>query len=247
MVKSAERDQAMSLVEHLTELRKRVMISIAAVMVGILVSFLWLYDPFLEYLTEPYREQTGKNLVLPAPTDGFTLKMSICMYGGFALAFPVLMYQLWRFITPGLTQRERNYAVPFVASSVVLFVFGAVLSQLVRDTTLDFLLTFGGNTFDPELTAKSYMTFSILMVLAFGVSFEFPIVLAFLLLTGIISPAHLSKWRRGAIVLIVAAAAIVTPSGDPFTLFVLAIPMYIFYEIVWVVGTIMQRQRSRQT
>ncbi|MCB0973461.1 MAG: twin-arginine translocase subunit TatC [Actinobacteria bacterium] len=244
MVKAAQRDQAMSLVEHLVELRKRVIICAAAVVLGVFVSFLWLYDPFLNYLTEPYNNLTGKNLILLAPTDGFTLKMSICMYGGIALAFPVLMYQLWRFITPGLTERERNYAVPFVAASVLLFALGALLSQLVRDTTLDFLLTFGGDTFDPNLTAESYMVFSILMVLAFGICFEFPIILTFLMMAGVITPDHLSRWRRAAIVLIVSAAAIVTPSGDPFTLFVLAIPMYAFYEVVWIIGKIMKR-RSR--
>ena len=146
------------------------------------------------------------------------------------LALPVWLYQLWRFITPALDRREKRYALPFVASSLVLFVLGAVVALLTLTEALSFLFGVGGIELQPLLTADKYLSLVSLMVIAFGLSFEFPVLIMFLLLARVVSTQQLRHWRRYAIVLLVAFAAVITPSADPFSMFAMAIPMYVFYE-----------------
>jgi sec-independent protein translocase protein TatC len=239
----------MSLWDHLGELRSRLVKSILAVAVGAAVVFSF-YDQVLDWLTRPYCRALASaspgqecTLVITDVLEGFRTRVRVAIYGGIALAMPVLLWQLWRFVTPALYPRERRYAIPFVASGVLLFALGAGLAYWSLERAIDFLITVSGEDVETLLRPSPYMSFVVFMMLAFGVGFEFPIVLVFLQLAGIIEPDQLSAFRRYAVVGIVVLVAIITPSGDPITLAALTIPMYIFYEISIVIGRLLTRNR----
>jgi sec-independent protein translocase protein TatC len=231
----------MTLVEHLRELRRRLIICVLAVAVGGVVAFV-LYNQILRVLIAPYREVTHRrSLLITDPLEGFATRLKIAAYGGLFLASPVVLWELWRFITPGLHKRERRYAIPFVLSSVVLFLLGGFVAMLTFKPALKFLVGVGGSNLSTFFTPSKYLSLILLMIVAFGVAFEFPIVLVFLELAGVVPSARLRKWRRPAIVIIVTVAAVITPSQDPYSLFAMAIPMYIFYEAAIVIGRVMKK------
>jgi sec-independent protein translocase protein TatC len=242
----------MTLVEHLTELRKRLIISIVAIVVCAVVMFV-LYDRILDFLSEPYSKATvgqvtcggtatkGCDLTVLGPLDPFLIRLKIAGYGGLALSIPIIFWEIWRFITPGLHKHERRYAVAFLGSAIVLFAFGAFVSWLTIDKALEFLLGIGGNQLQPLITADKYLTLVILMIIAFGISFEFPLLIVFLLMVRIVNTAQLRAARRWVAVGVVIFAAIITPSQDPFSLLFMAVPMYIFYEISIIIGRLMKR------
>lgn len=236
-------DAQMTMVEHLGELRTRIMISLAAVVVGAVVAFAFS-NQIIDFLVRFYRDAThGKRnaLIFTGPADAFLTRLKVATYGGIVLALPVWLYELWRFVTPGLNPKEKRYAVPFVASAIVLFALGAVVAFLTLEPALSFLLNIGGDAQKPLLAADRYITLVSLMVVAFGLSFEFPIVLVFLLIARVITTAQLRHARRWAIVGIVIFAAVITPSQDPYSLFFMALPMYLFYEASILVGRILRR------
>ena len=146
-----------------------------------------------------------------------------------------------RFITPGLNPNEKRYAIPFILTSIVLFAFGALVALLTLPKALEFLLDIGGSQLRPELTADKYLSLVSLMIVAFGIAFEFPVVLMFLLLARVLTTRQLRRWRRPAILIIVIFAAVITPSQDPYSLFAMAIPMYIFYEAAIIIGRVLKR------
>jgi sec-independent protein translocase protein TatC len=236
-------DGRMTVVDHLTELRRRLIISGIAVAVGAIVCFIFS-DSIISFFVKYYRDATDgerQKLIFLGPLDAFATRLKIATYGGIVLAFPVWLYQLWRFITPGLNPNERKYAVPFVLTSIVLFVMGGLVALLTLPQALGFLLNIGGSDLSPALTADKYLGLISLMIVAFGLAFEFPVVLVFLLLAHVITTQQLRKWRRIAIVVIVAFAAIITPSQDPYSLFAMAVPMWIFYELSIIIGRILKR------
>lgn len=242
----------MTLVEHLTELRKRLIISIVAIAVCAVVMFV-VYDYILAFLSAPYERATvgqegcggtatsGCKLIVTGPLEPFTIRLKIAAYGGLALAIPIIFWQIWRFVTPGLHKHERRYAIAFFGSAIVLFAIGAVVSWLTVDRALEFLFGVGGNELQVFITAEKYLTLVILLIIAFGISFEFPLLLVFLLMVRIVTTRQLRHARRWAAVGIVSFAAIITPSQDPFSLLFMAIPMYIFYEISILIGRLMKR------
>jgi sec-independent protein translocase protein TatC len=234
----------MTVFEHLGELRRRLMISIVAVVVAGTVVFI-LAPEIISWLIQFYNDSAPKGtpnkFIFTGPLDAFATRLKIATYGGIVLALPVWLWQLWRFITPGLTRNEKKYAIPFVVSSIVLFVMGGIVALLTLEPALKFLLNIGGSDLQPLLTADKYISLVSLMILAFGLSFEFPVVLVFLLIARVLTTAQLRHWRRYAAVIIVAFAAIITPSQDPYSLFAMAIPMYIFYEASILIGRFMKR------
>jgi sec-independent protein translocase protein TatC len=234
----------MTVVEHLTELRRRIMISLVAVVATAVVSYVFAPDVIRELLTF-YTDAAPKNtphyFIFTGPIDGFITRLRVATYGGILLAVPVWLWQLWRFITPGLHPREKRYAIPFVLTSIVLFIAGGVVALITLPQALDFLLSAGGQELKPLLTADKYISLVTLMILAFGLAFEFPVILVFLLIARVLSTARLIKWRRWAIVLIFAFAAVITPSQDPYSLFFMALPMYLFYEGSILIGKALKR------
>jgi sec-independent protein translocase protein TatC len=239
----------MTLVEHLTELRRRIVICAIAIALGAIIGFL-LYSRILHVLAHPYKEATrgrgncgpnGCDLVATDPLAPFIVRLKVSTYAGFIIALPVVLWQLWRFITPGLNPKEKRYAIPFILSSVVLFLMGGAVAWLTFPKALSFLIGIGGADIGTFFVADKYLTFVSLMIIAFGVSFEFPVVLVFLMLARVLKTSTLRKYRRHAIVGITAFAAVITPSQDPYSLFFMAAPMYLFYEGSIVIGRILKR------
>lgn len=229
-------DESMTLVEHLNELRSRLVKAIIALVLGGVVGFL-LYAPVLEILQAPYCAISEEcDFIVTDPLESFSIRLKVSAYVGLLLASPVVLWQLWRFITPGLYDNEKRYAIPFVFSSVVLFLLGAGLALWTFPNALEFLVQIGGESLQPLYTPNKYLSLVIFMMLAFGVGFEFPIVLVFLQMAGVLTWQRLASWRRWAVVGIFVMVSVVTPSGDPFTLLALAVPMYLFYEASILVG-----------
>jgi sec-independent protein translocase protein TatC len=244
LLKDSNPDGRMTVFEHLGELRRRLVISIVAVVVAGTIVFIFAPE-IISWLIRFYNESapkgTPQKFIFTGPLDAFATRLKIATYGGIVLALPVWLWQLWRFITPGLTRNEKKYAIPFVASSIVLFVMGGIVALLTLEPALKFLLGIGGSDLQPLLTADKYISLVSLMILAFGLSFEFPVILVFLLIARVLTTAQLRSWRRYAAVIIVAFAAIITPSQDPYSLFAMAVPMYIFYETSIIIGRFMKR------
>jgi len=233
----------MSLIEHLTELRSRLIKCVIAVAVGAVIVWIF-YDPILTFLKAPLDEaDPDARLILTDPLQGLATRFKVSGYGGIALATPVLLWQLWKFITPGLYPKERRYAVPFVASGVVLFIMGASLAYWTLPRALAFLISIGGPDIEAFYTPDKYIQLIVYMMLAFGLGFEFPIVLVFLQLVGVLSYKRLISWRRYAIIGIVVLVAVITPSGDPISLAALSVPMYLFYELSILIGWLITRRR----
>jgi sec-independent protein translocase protein TatC len=242
----------MTLVEHLTELRRRVIVSALVLVVCTIVVF-FLYDHLLHFLSAPYEHvtrgkkgcggtaTTGCKLIATGPLEPFLVRLKVSTYGGIALSVPFVFWQIWRFVTPGLHKHERRYGVVFLIAIVLLFALGAVVAWFTVEKALQFLLGVGGGDIQPFITADKYLTLVTLMIAAFGVAFEFPVLLVFLMLVRVVNTRQLRNIRRWMIVGIVTFAAVITPSQDPFSLFFMAVPMYLFYEIAIVIGRVMKR------
>jgi sec-independent protein translocase protein TatC len=217
--------------EHLEELRNRIIKSLIAVGIGTLIAF-FFNEWILDVLTVPYQIAVpDSSLVFFRPTEAFSLVMKLSLWGGFILASPVVLYQSWRFIAPALTAKEKRWAVPIVTVFVTLFLIGIVVGYWALSRGLGFLLEFGGDSLEPVIGADFYLKFAMRFILAFGISFEFPVFIFAAAAVGVVTSAQLRKGRRWAILVIVVFAAIITPTGDPLTLAMLAVPMYLLYEL----------------
>ena len=230
----------MSVVDHLRELRDRLVWSLLAIAIGAVVCFIF-FEPIIDLMVEPYRDATGRGLIFTHPLEGFATRVKVAVYGGFVVASPIVFFHLWRFITPGLHANEKRYAIPFVTASVILFAGGSLVAIITFPKALNFLLNVAGPDIDPLLSAGSYITLVFLMILAFGVSFEFPIVMMFLLLARVVNTRQLRKVRKFTFLGLVIFAAVITPSQDPISLFAMAFPMYLLYEGAIVIGRILKR------
>jgi sec-independent protein translocase protein TatC len=242
----------MTVIEHLEELRKRIVICLIAVAVGAIAG--WALYPFVFKLLIHSYEQACHALPAhnkpPIPCDTlvaqsvlepFLVRFKVSVFTGLVIALPVVLYQLWRFVTPGLTRTERRMAIPFVASSLVLFSLGALFAYLTLPKGLHFLLGFAGQSLVVLPSASRYFSFVMLLVLAFGISFEFPLLLIFLAWVRVVPSTRLRQWRRYAILIITVFAAVITPSQDPYTQLAMMVPMIIFYEVAIIVARLMKR------
>jgi sec-independent protein translocase protein TatC len=249
--KERDRSQPMTLVEHLEELRRRLVISLGAIGLGSIAGW-FIYNPLVQLLLGPYcdywvtipakyRPTKACTLFFNGAIDGVMIKLKAIVFLGLAAALPIVLYQLWAFIVPGLTRKERRYALPFVFASTVLFLAGALVAYLTIPKGLQFLLGFAGQQVVPLLTADKFLGFMMLVALAFGLSFEFPILLIFLTMAGVLTTRKLRDWRRPAILLIALFAAVITPSQDPYTMLAMMVPMYLFYEAAIIVGRAMKK------
>src|SRR5439155_26659738 len=183
----------------------------------------------------------NKELIVTVPLEASATRLKLAAWAGVFFASPVLLWQLWRFITPGLNPKEKRYAIPFIVASILLFLMGAAVALLTLKPALQFLQSVGGQDLATYYRAGPYLSLVTLMIVAFGVAFEFPILLVFLELAGVVPSSRLRKWRRPAIVIIVAVAAIITPSQDPYSRFAMAIPLYLFYEGAILVGRLLKK------
>jgi len=235
----------MTIWEHLSELRSRLFKSLLAVAIAAVIGW-FLYTPVLHWLEAPYSEvQPDASLIATTPLQAFGLRMKLSVAIGIALAMPILLWQVWRFVTPGLYPKERKYAIPFILSSLLLFIFGAAVAYFVLNPTLEFLTNVGGSEIQPFYTADSYVTLIVFMMLAFGVGFEVPVLLVAMQLIGVLTPRRLIQWWRAAIVIIAIVAAVITPSADPISMLALLIPMVLLYLLSIGIGWLLLRSRKR--
>ncbi|MHB1498156.1 MAG: twin-arginine translocase subunit TatC [Acidimicrobiales bacterium] len=238
----------MTLWEHLAELRRRLIISASALLLAVIAGY-FLYDPVLTFMKGPYGAYchshphtcVTSNLIITGPAEGFLTRLKVAMYIGVALAAPVWLWQLWRFITPGLKKREKRYAIPFVASAIGLFAMGVTVAILVWPKAVNWLVGASGTGVSPLFNVGEYISLYVLICLVFGLVFLYPTIVVGLMLARVIPSAKWRKWRRPAIVVLCAVAAIVTPSNDPFTFLGMAVPMVIFYEASILVGRLLHR------
>ncbi|MBI3648232.1 MAG: twin-arginine translocase subunit TatC [Actinobacteria bacterium] len=240
----------MTIIEHLEELRYRLVLAIGSIGVGSIAGW-FLYPPVIRILKAPYcryqatvpeasRLTRSCTFIYLSPLDGVLIKLKVVVFLGLAIALPFVLYQLWAFIVPGLKSSERRMAIPFVLSSTVLFALGTLVAYVTLPKALGFLLGFAGpSNFTAVLTGDRYLSFAILVAVAFGISFEFPLVLIFLSMVGIISSQKMRSSRRPALLFISIFAAIITPSSDPYSMLAMTIPMYLFYEAAIIVTRLM--------
>ncbi|MHB8467248.1 MAG: twin-arginine translocase subunit TatC [Acidimicrobiales bacterium] len=239
----------MTLLEHLAELRHRVIVSVIAVALGAVVGY-FLYNHILSYFLHFYcdiqRHDKGLSLgqcklYVQDPLDQLTTRLKISVFSGIAFALPVILWQIWRFITPGLNPNEKRYAVPFVAASTVFFVLGGFVALQTFPLALSFFRAVGGSNIGAIYSPDKYLRLIMLLIVAYGIAFEFPVLLVALQLTRVVSSARLRQWRRGAILGVTVFSAVFTPSSDPVSMFAMAIPMYVFYEGAIVTGRLLKR------
>lgn len=239
----------MSLVEHLHEFRRRLTWSLAAIVLGIAVTFVY-WEPVYDVLREPYchiHPRHGCTLYAYGVFDQFNTKMRVAFIGGVVLTSPVWLYQLGAFITPALHKREKRYAAGFLSAALVLFAAGVVVAYLSLPFGLHVLLNAAGGHVDTLPALKDYLSFVTLVLVLFGLAFEFPVVLVFLNLAGVLSAERMRRWRRGMYFCLFAAAAILTPSTDPFQFVVLAVPLCLLYEICVVIARVRARFERRRS
>ncbi|MEO6629864.1 MAG: twin-arginine translocase subunit TatC [Aquihabitans sp.] len=239
----------MPLMDHLIELRSRLIKCAIALAIGAALGWL-VYEPVLNVLMRPLEELSKNPNVSDKflsfdPLEIFLLRLKMSAYLGLALTMPFLLWQLWQFVAPGLYQNERRYAAAFVVSATALFGLGAAIAYFTLPAALGFLQGVGGDNIQYQYTAQNYLMLILYMMLAFGAGFQFPIVVVFLQLVGIVTPKQLSQFRRFAIVIIFVVAAVITPSADPISLFALALPMTLFYEVSILLGRLIVRNRNR--
>jgi sec-independent protein translocase protein TatC len=240
----------MTLMEHLLELRRRIIICIIAVSVAAVIGW-FLYPPISRFLAHPYNQIASQSItggtafLATSPLEGFAIRIKITAYVAIAFAMPVILWQIWGFVSPGLYKHERRYALPFICSAIVLFILGAYIAYWTLPMALQWLADVGGNNITQAYTAEKYYQLIAYMMLAFGVCFEFPILLIFLQLAGIVPNETLRKYWRHAIVIIAIVVAVATPSNDPISMLALCIPLWLFYGVAVLFGWLRDRRRQR--
>jgi len=256
-------DGTMTLIEHLYELRYRLSLAVLGVLVSGIAGFLWfqfevfglpslgtlLTRPYCE-LPAPPRADIGTDgkcqLLATAPFEAFMLQLKVGLSAGIVLSCPLWLYQLWAFITPGLYERERRFALSFVGIAAALFVGGASLAYYVVAKGLEVLLGFGGGQVVTALTGDRYFSFIMAMLLIFGVSFELPVLVIMLNRAGVVSYARLRSWLRGIIFGLFVFAAVATPSQDPISMLALAGALTVLFLVALVVARYHDRGVARR-
>ena len=240
----------MPFLDHLEELRWRIIYSVVAVIVCVGIGFyLSVRYDVVGLLARPILPLIPQHrLVYTHPSEGFTVILNAAMTFGFVLASPVIIYQVWAFLAPALHRSEKRIGLGVLFSGVLLFVAGAALAYfVVVPLALPWLFGFAGPSLVPLITAEDYFSFIFAMVLTFGLSFELPIVVLALAALGIVTPQFLSKYRRHAVVLIIIIGAFLTPGDMVWTTVALSVPLYLLYELSVFAAHMIYRRRQKKS
>ncbi|MBI3793521.1 MAG: twin-arginine translocase subunit TatC [Nitrospinae bacterium] len=232
MVKKIGREEKLSFLQHLEELRKRII----RIVLFLIVAFTVTWN-FSEKLILPFSKLLGAKLVFLTPMEALMAYMTIAFYAALFLTVPYLAYHVWAFVSPGLREKEKKYAVVVVSSASGLFFAGLVFCwYLVLPFMIGFLMSYGGDVMTPMISVKAYMSFCLSILLIFGAIFELPLVVVIIHSIGLVSLAALKDFRRYWIVAAFVIAAIITPTPDVFNQTITAIPMIVLYELslVWI-------------
>lgn len=245
----------MPVMDHLRELRRRVIVMLVIIAVGAVVGW-FLYIHILNFLKHPYCSVPSKYRYNPQGTkcvliyhgvfDGFTTRLKVSVIAGAVLTGPLWLYQIWAFITPGLRKKERKYTISFIVASTILFFGGMTLAYVVLSKGLKILLEQAGYGTQAQLTINDYIAFVTLALVAFGAAFEVPLIVVMANFAGVLPARILRKSRRIAIFLIFLFAAVATPSTDPFTMCAMAVPMVVLFEVAIQVAIVHDRRKARR-
>jgi len=253
-------EKEMPFLDHLEELRWRLIKSIVAVIIGAIISFFFSQE-ILNFLIEPFRQALAMHakmageaapesarLIFLAPTEGFMVSIKLAMFAGLFITLPVVFYQLWQFLAPGLLDKEKKYIPRIVVFSTVFFFLGAAFCYtVVIRYGLNFLLGYQSPELVANISIKEYLRFVTLLILTFGIVFEMPILTYFLGRMGLVTPKLMREKRRYSIVLIFVLAAVITPP-DVFTQMMLALPLIILYETsIWVCKFAQPKESKEKT
>jgi sec-independent protein translocase protein TatC len=238
-----------SFFDHLKDLRTRLVRAIMGLAIGVAIAG-WFADYIFRFIMQPVLASLPEGqraLNYTSYLEPFLVYLKVAIYGGTFLAAPWILYQLWLFIAPGLYKREKKVVIPFVACGTLLFYTGVAFTYyLVMPYAFPALAAIAGPDMKPLLTMREQLTLVLAMMLGFGVVFEIPVIIAFLAMIGLVTPEFLSKYRRHAIIVNVILAALITPTGDPFNLAIMAIPMIVFYEVGIIVARIVGKKKAAE-
>jgi sec-independent protein translocase protein TatC len=233
----------MTFLEHLDELRKRIMHALLSIVVTFVVAWIFREEVF-GFLSMPI-ESVVEKLVVIKPTEAFTIYLKVSFVAAVFLAAPYILLQVWLFIAPGLYRKEKGYALPFLLASTVLFVLGGLFAYyVVLPPALSFLLLEFGSKFEHMISAVEFFDFEMLIIIGMGVIFQMPVLVAFLSIFGLITPRFLWKNFRYAILIITIIAAVVSPTTDPFNLFLWSGPMVVLYSLSIGISWLFKRRRE---
>ncbi|MDE2939195.1 MAG: twin-arginine translocase subunit TatC [Chloroflexota bacterium] len=244
----------LTLIEHLSELRRRIFICVIALIIGAMVAFLFWTD-VVELLKRPAQEVNegqGVNLIATQVTELLSTSVKVSLVGGFVLALPVILYQVMRFVAPGLTVSERRYLLLFMPGALLAFCCGLAFAYFVlTPRALPFLLTFGGGAADPLIRISNYVDVMLRLHFWMGLSFETPVIMYLLGQLGIVSARMFSRFRKYWVVIAFILGAIITPTFDPLNQTLVAAPLLALYEVgillAWLAGRTRQRARKEMT
>jgi sec-independent protein translocase protein TatC len=237
----------MSFMEHLGELRTRIVWALGSAAVGLVIAF-FVTDPAMRFISKPLAK-LHTELVFTTPTEAFWTWMKVAMVLAIFISMPALLYQVWKFVSPGLHKHEKKYAAPFIIVGSLLFLIGGAFAMLVIiPYASTFLVTFGQEKgWKPMITVASYTDFVIKFALAFGVVFELPVVITVLALIGVVTPQFLSKNRKYAILINFIVAAVLTPTPDMINQTLMAGPLCLLYEVGIICARLAVRKRKSPT
>jgi len=245
----------MPLVEHLRELRNRLVKAVLAIVAMMVVAWIF-YDPLFALLTEPFESSIealaaerdiDATLTLAGPADPFTLQIKIALVGGVVLSSPVWLYQLWAFVVPGLHRQERRWSMVFGAIAGPLFIAGVLLGFLILPKAIEILISFTPADVSNLVQVDRYLGFVLRMLLVFGIAFEIPLFVVLLNLAGVVSSASLARYRAWIVIGTFVFAAVATPSTDPITMLFLALPMTGLFLVSELIARLVDRSRRRRS
>ncbi|GAA4201205.1 twin-arginine translocase subunit TatC [Streptosporangium oxazolinicum] len=231
-------DGRMPLMEHLRELRNRLVIALLGLIAGTIVGFIF-FAPIWEFVSAPYcglpqaqELRSGQcTMLILGVFDSFFVNLKVAAMFGLVASSPIWLWQIWGFVTPGLYRNEKRYSILFIMLAVPLFVAGAALAYFVMDTGLSILLGFAPPGTVVGLTIDEYLSYALIMIIVFGISFELPLLMVFLNIIGVLPHALVAKHRRMVIFVMFVFGAVATPGGDPFTMIALALPMVVLFAL----------------